>query len=103
MQGGNLINLRHRGSGRAGSSAPQGEWEQWPDEAAGMAGQSNEDDDMQRAIAASLADPDQGLRFLLLLLPLLLLLLTSQQLSCLVMLLASLHTSWLITRPVVCI
>lgn len=61
MQGGTLINLRRRGSGGAGRSAPQGEWEQWPEEGgAGTAGQSNEDDDMQRAIAASLADPDQG-------------------------------------------
>ena len=62
MQGGNLINLRRRGSGRADSSGPQGEWEQWPEEAAaGTVGQNKEDDDMQRAIAASLADPDQGI------------------------------------------
>ena len=60
MQGGNLLNLKRRGSGRAGSSSA-GEWEQWPEEAATVsAGHGNEDDDMQRAIAASLADPDQG-------------------------------------------
>lgn len=79
MQGGNLINLRRRGSGSVGSSAAQGEWEHWPEEgAAGTAGQSNEDDEMQRAIAASLADPDQGLRLLLLLR-------SCQQHSCLAM------------------
>lgn len=64
--GGNLISLKRRGSGAVGSSpAAAGEWEQWPEEAAGgstagEAGHANEDNDMQRAIAASLADPDQG-------------------------------------------
>lgn len=60
LQGGNLISLKPRGSAVGSSSTHAGgEWEQWPDEA-GSSGQGNEDDELQRAIAASLADPDQG-------------------------------------------
>ena len=59
MQGGNIISLKPRGSGKQGSSSA-GEWEQWPEEAGNASGQGKEDDDLQRAIAASLADPDQG-------------------------------------------
>ncbi|KAL3148824.1 hypothetical protein ABBQ32_001704 [Trebouxia sp. C0010 RCD-2024] len=63
--GGNLISLKRRGSGGGVGRGPAaaGDWEQWPEEAAAgspAGGQGNEDDDMQRAIAASLADPDQG-------------------------------------------
>ena len=62
LQGGNLISLKPRGSAIGSSTTHAGgEWEQWPDEAgAGSSGQGNEDDELQRAIAASLADPDQG-------------------------------------------
>lgn len=60
-QGGNLISLKPRGSAGAGRGSAGGEWEQWPDEAgASNSGRDTEDDDLQRAIAASLADPDQG-------------------------------------------
>lgn len=60
--GGKLISLKPRGSGGQGSNGNSaGEWEQWPDEgAAASSGHANEDDDLQRAIAASLADPEQG-------------------------------------------
>lgn len=61
MQGGNMISPKPRGSGRQGSSSA-GEWEKWPEEGGtASAGQGqDDDDDLQRAIAASLADPDQG-------------------------------------------
>ena len=54
--------MKPRGSGGQGSNGNStGQWEQWPDEgAAASSGHANEDDDLQRAIAASLADPEQG-------------------------------------------
>lgn len=57
LQAGNLIQLRPQGAASQGSSShgAQGEWEEWP-EAEG----SGRDDELQRAIAASLADPAQG-------------------------------------------
>ena len=55
-----MISLKPRGTGGRGSSSA-GEWEQWPDQAdTSSPDQGNEDDDLQRAIAASLADPNQG-------------------------------------------
>ncbi len=62
LQGGNLISLKPRGSAARGSDGnTAGEWEQWPDEGgASSSRHGNEDDDLQRAIAASLADPEQG-------------------------------------------
>ncbi len=60
-QGGNLISLKPRGSGGGNRGSAEGEWEQWPDEGgASNSGHGAEDNDLQRAIAASLADPDQG-------------------------------------------
>lgn len=60
-QAGNLISLKPRGSGGASRGSAGGKWEQWPDEGgASNSGHGTEDDDLQRAIAASLADPDQG-------------------------------------------
>lgn len=57
MQMGNLVSLRPRGSAAQASSSRQGgEWEQWPE----AEGDTNEDDELQRAIAASLANPAQG-------------------------------------------
>ena len=55
---GNLVSLRPRGAAPqpSSSSSPAGDWEQWPDDE----GTANEDDELQRAIAASLADPAQG-------------------------------------------
>ncbi|DBA91903.1 TPA: hypothetical protein ACH3X2_003809 [Trebouxia sp. C0005] len=58
---GHLISLKPRGSGGGSRGSAGGEWEQWPDEGgASNSGRGAEDDDLQRAIAASLADPDQG-------------------------------------------
>lgn len=60
-QEGHLISLKPRGSGGGSRGSAGGEWEQWPDEGgASNSGRGAEDDDLQRAIAASLADPDQG-------------------------------------------
>ena len=58
LQMGNLVSLRPRGGTAQASSGsnPGGEWEQWPE----AEGSANEDDELQRAIAASLADPTQG-------------------------------------------
>ena len=63
VQSGNLISLKPRGSGGASGTNPSAgdQWEQWPEEAAvSVNGHASEDDDLQRAIAASLADPAQG-------------------------------------------
>ncbi|DBB15256.1 hypothetical protein WJX82_009066 [Trebouxia sp. C0006] len=58
---GKLISLKPRGSVGGSRGSAGGEWEQWPDEGgASNSGHGAEDDDLQRAIAASLADPDQG-------------------------------------------
>jgi hypothetical protein len=60
-QAGKLISLKPRGFGGASRGSAGGEWEQWPGEGgASNSGHGAEDDDLQRAIAASLADPDQG-------------------------------------------
>lgn len=58
LQMGNLVSLRPRGGTAQASSGsnPGAEWEQWPEAEGG----ANEDDELQRAIAASLADPAQG-------------------------------------------
>lgn len=54
---GNLVSLRPRGAAaQASSSSQAGEWEQWPEDE----GNTNEDDELQRAIAASLAHDQQG-------------------------------------------
>ena len=66
VQSGNLICLQPRGSGGGtGRSQSAGaQWEQWREETVVSAtGPASEDDYRQRAIAASLADPEQGMYF----------------------------------------